>query len=518
MESVMPQEPIAMVKTLELLQLKYEKNLSTRKIAANCNISHTTVREYLRRFEKAGLTWPLPVQMTEEELQQRLFPPAVWNTEEPIRYMPEMETLHKELSSNKHVTLQLLWEECRREHPNLYGRTQFYARYRAWERKQDVRCRLPHKAGEKLYVDYAGDKVPVYNPKTGAVDFEASLFVTALGVSQFIFAEAHRNQTMPNWIGGHVRAFAFYQGAPEVAVPDNLRTGVKSPCYYDPEIHPEYAECLRHYGVVAIPTRVRTPRDKSKAENAVLQAERWILARLRRRRFLSLAGLNTAIRELLEELNGREKVLEEKSRRVLWEEIDRPALHPLPDRPYEYAEWKDAVVHIDGHIQIGKNFYSVPPGMIHEKVRARITENTVEIHHRTRLDPIAIHPRLRRPGAFSTLPEHLPEGYRQHLEWTPERFLRWAESIGMATRKVIEEVLSSRAHPEQGYRCCLGILMLAREHSREALEEACARARLRGMTPRYGVLRLLAKECKSKSKSQPSLPEHANLRGRPYFS
>jgi transposase len=512
----MSQKAIAMVKARELFRLKFEHKLSHRKIAVNCNISHTTVREYVRRFRDAGLSWPLPDVMTDQELQDRLFP-VPHNADRTKPFMPEMEYLKKELTK-KHVTLQLLWEECRREHPDLYGRSQFFALYRSWKRKQDVRLRLPHKAGERLYVDYAGDKVPIHNPVTGKLDFEASLFVAALGVSQLIFAEAHRDQSMPHWIGGQVRAFGFYEGAPAVAVPDNTKTGVKSPCYYDPEIHPEYAECLRHYGVVAIPARVREPRDKAKVESAVLQAERWILARLRNHRFFSLENLNRAIRELLEELNGREKVLEEKSRRELWEEIDRPALRPLPERPYEYAEWKDAVVHIDGHIQIWKCFYSVPPGMIHERVRARIAENTVEIHSAACLSPIAIHPRLRIPGTFSTLPEHLPPAYRRHREWTPERFLHWAEEIGPATRRVVEEVLASRTYPEQGYRCCLGILTLAQDFSREALEGACAKARLRGTTPRYAVLRLLAKQWKAQPKPPPSLPDHQHLRGRQYFS
>jgi len=512
----MPNETIAMVKMLELFRLKFENNLSHRQIAASCNISHTAVREYLRRFRQAELSWPLPSEMTEQQLHERLFPVSP-KTNDPMRYMPDMETIRQELT-RKHVTLQLLWEEYRREHPDLCGRSQFFARYRAWVQKQEVRFRLAHKAGEKMYVDYAGDRIPVYDPMTGEVLLMASLFVAALGVSQMIFVEGHADQTMPNWIGGHVRGLVFFQGAPEVAVPDNTKTGVKSPCYYDPEIHPEYAECLRHYGIVAIPARVRTPRDKAKVENAVLQAERWILARLRNTRFFSLADLNRAIRELLQELNEREKVLEGKSRRELWEEIDRPALRPLPERPYEYAEWKDAIVHIDGHIQLGKNFYSVPPGLIHEKVRARIAENTVEIHHAAQRGPIAIHPRLGKPGAFSTLPEHLPPAYRQHLEWTPERFLRWAEEMGPATRKVIEDVLSSRNYPEQGYRCCLGILMLAKDFSREALEGACAKALRRGISPRYGVLRILAKEWKTQRKDPPSLPEHANLRGRNYFS
>jgi transposase len=513
----MSNQTIAMVKMLELFRLKFEKNYSHRQIATSCNISHTAVRDYLQRFQQAELFWPLPPEMTEQQLRDRLFP-VLPKLTSPIRYMPDMEEIYKELANNKHVTLQLLWEEYRREHPDIYGRTQFFARYRAWEQKQEVRYRLPHKAGEKMYVDYAGDKLPVYDPLSGELLFQASLFVAALGVSQMIFSEAQSDQTMPNWIGGHVRGLVFFQGAPEVAIPDNTKTGVKSPSYYDPEIHPEYAECLRHYGIVAIPARVRTPRDKAKVESAVLQAERWIMARLRNQKFFSLADLNAAVRELLHELNEREKVLEGKSRRELWEEIDRPALRPLPERPYEYAEWKNATVHIDGHIQLGKNFYSVPQGMIHEKVRARISENTVEIHHATQRGPIAIHARLRRPGAFSTLPEHLPPAYRQHLDWTPERFLHWAEEMGPATRKVIEEVLASRDYPEQAYRCCLGILMLAKDFSREALEGACAKARLRGMTPRYGVLRFLVKELKTQRQDATSFPDHANLRGRPYFA
>jgi transposase len=517
----MPNKVIAMEKALELFRLKYEFHLSNRKIAIACHISHSTVRDHLRRFQQASLPWPLPSDMTEQQLGERLFPPKEQRVK-PARPLPDWASLDYQLA-RKHVTLQLLWEEYRRDHPEGYERSRFCELYRSWARQKEFRMRLPHKAGEKLYVDYAGDKIPIVDPITGEILFEASVFVSALGVSQLIYAEAHENQSQIHWIGGHVRGLEFYGGAPIIAVPDNLKTGVKSPCYYDPEINPVYCECLRHYGMVALPARVRKPRDKAKVENAVLQVERWIIARLRNQCFHSLASLNNAIRELLQELNERPMAVQGKSRRQVFEEIDRPALRPLPERPYEYAERKKATVHIDGHVQVDRCFYSVPWGLLHEEVWVRISENTVEIRHASQREPVAIHPRLRCPGQCSTRKEHLPKTQQEYQEWPPERFLSWAESIGPATRAAVEKILDSREHPEQSYRSCLGILQLAKKYGRAALENACRKSAVQGLDPRYRTLKPLAAkftpppEDVSPGEAAAALAPHDNLRGKEYF-
>ena len=334
----MSQERLSMRKITEVLRLKWTCGLSNRAIARSCRISHSTVSEYLARAERAGLTWPLPETLDEDGLYRLLFPEEVQAADVPARPRPDWERVRKELKKRS-VTRRLLWEEYREDHPDGYGYSQFCELYRRYVKKLDPPMRQNHKAGEKLFVDYAGDTVPITNPETGEV-WQAQIFVAVQGASSYTYAEAQSSQEMLNWIGGHVRAQAFFGGVNQIIVPDNLKQGVKSPCWYDPDLNQTYLEMAQHYGLAVIPARVRKPRDKAKVEVAVQVVERWILARLRNRTFFSLAELNQAIRKLLAELNSRKMEHLEKSRRELFEELDQPALRPLPEKPYEYATWK----------------------------------------------------------------------------------------------------------------------------------------------------------------------------------
>src|SRR3990172_1150540 len=324
----MSQERLSMRKITEVLRLKWTCGLSNRAIARSCRISHSTVSEYLARAERAGLTWPLPETLDEDGLYRLLFPEEVQAADVPARPRPDWERVRKELKKRS-VTRRLLWEEYREDHPDGYGYSQFCELYRRYVKKLDPPMRQNHKAGEKLFVDYAGDTVPITNPETGEV-WQAQIFVAVQGASSYTYAEAQASQEMANWIGGHVRAMAFFGGATQIIVPDNLRQGVKSPCWYDPDLNQTYLELAQHYEVAILPTRVRKPRDKAKVESGVLVVERWILARLRNRTFFSLAELNAAIAALLEELNHRPFKKLEGSRRSRFVELDQPALRPLP--------------------------------------------------------------------------------------------------------------------------------------------------------------------------------------------
>jgi transposase len=511
----MPQERLSMRKISEVLRLKWASHLSNRGIARSCQLSHSTVSEYLKRAEQAGISWPIPEGMTEDELYLRLFPEKAQPVNPVAKPMPDWEYVRKELKK-RNVTLRLLWDEYQKVHPDGYGYSQWCELYRHYVQKLDPPMRQNHKAGEKLFVDYAGDTIPITNPETGEIS-QAAIFVAVQGASSYTYAEAQANQTLPNWIGGHVRAHAFFGGVTALIVPDNLKQGVKSPCWYDPDLNQTYQEWAAYYQVAVIPARVKRPRDKAVVEVGVQVVERWILAALRNRTFFSLAELNREMRILLAEINQKKMVHLEKSRRELFEELDQPALHSLPERPYEYTEWKNARVNIDYHVEYDKHYYSVPYILIHEEVRIRASEHMIAICHKSQSEPVALHPRSHAAGRYTTLTEHMPVNHQKAGEWTPERIRHWASEIGPQTVLLVEAILSSRQHPEQGFRACLGILRLSGKYDPAQMEAACQLAREAQLLS-YRDLKLVLETMPAlPTPVPPALPAHENIRGTTYY-
>jgi transposase len=507
-----------MRKIKEILRLKWECQLSERAIARSCRISRSTVGDYVRRAETAGLKRPLPEDLNDNQLYELLYPRTGHITPKAA-YLPDWQHIHLELRK-KGVTLRLLWMEYLEQHPQGYGYSQFCQLYRDWCGKIQPTMRLNHKAGEKMFVDYAGQTVPVIDPKTGEIR-EVEIFVAVLGASSYTYAEAHWHQDLPNWTGGHVRAYAFFRGVTEVVVPDNLKAGVTHPSRYDPEINQTYQEMAEHYGVAVIPARVAHPRDKAKVEVGVQNVERWILARLRNQKFFSLYELNQAIRELLVELNNRKMEHLGKSRRELFELVDQPALKPLPATPYEFALWKKARISIDYHVEYDGVFYSVPCHLYPAEVLIRAAEKTIEIFANGKR--VALHLRAHHQGTHYTIPEHMPADHRFYGEWSPERFLRWAEKIGPETAKIVQIELKSRQHPEQAYRACMGILGFARKYTPGRLESACRYALANEIQTYRGIKNILMNHLdqltSSEGLSQPSLPlPHTNIRGKDYYN
>src|SRR5690606_32080449 len=443
----MPAKRLSMRKIKEVLRLKWGKDMSNRQIATSCGIGRPTVGEYLRRAQGAGLSWPLPADLDDTGLERLLFPPPP-DMPAQLRGIPDWLAIHKELRL-KHVTLFLLWQEYRAAHPDGYQYSWFCEHYRAWQGKLDVVMRQDHRAGEKLFVDYAGQTVPVIDRATGEVR-EAQIFVAVLGASNYTYAEATWTQGLPDWIGSHQRTFHFLGGVPELVVPDNLRSGVSKAHRYEPDTNPTYQDMASHYGVAVLPARVRKPRDKAKVEGGVLVVERWILAALRHRQFFSLRELNAAISELLVTLNNRPFRKLPGCRREHFEQLDRPALQPLPGESYVYAEWKKARVHIDYHVAVDGHYYSVPHVLIKREVDVRMTHNTIECFHRG--ERVASHQRSKLKGRHTTVAAHMPESHRQAGEWSPERLLKWAAKTGPAAEKLIQVVMASRKHPQQAYR------------------------------------------------------------------
>ena len=509
-------ERLSMRKIREYLRLRFEVGLSRRQIAASLQVARSSLGEYERRFATTGLTWPLPASLSDAELERRLFPPPPMVPIE-ARVVPDWSTVHQELR-RPGVTLMLLWEEYRATHPQGFGYSWFCKSYEVWSGKLDVVMRQTHRAGEKLFVDYAGQTVEVIDRSSGEVR-TAQIFVAVLGASNYTYAEATWSQNLADWIGAHVRAFAFLDGVPELLVPDNLASGVSKAHRYEPDLNPTYAELAAHYAVAIIPARVRRPRDKAKVEAGVQVVERLILAALRHRTFFSLHELNGAIAELLGRLNRRPFKKLPGSRLEAFETIDRPALRALPATPYVYATWKRVRVNIDDHVEVDGHDYSVPYALVKQALEVRVTDHTVECFHQRQR--VASHVRSALKGRHTTVAEHMPKAHRESAEWTPERLVRWAEKTGPATAGVVAHILANRPHPQQGFRSCLGILRLGERFGNDRLEAGCARA-LRLNACRYKSIESILQ----RGLDRQALPEqqtldlpsaHDHLRGPGYF-
>ncbi|QFY89671.2 IS21 family transposase [Magnetovirga frankeli] len=510
----MPATRIPMKKIIDVLRLKYEAQLSHEKIGRACGLSKGAVSKYVSLAQAKGISWPLPDGVDEARLEALLYPPR----EAPAsRAEPDYFQIHQELK-RKGVTLQLLWAEYAAVHEDrAYGYSQYCHRYRQWRDRQKRSMRQLHRAGEKAFIDYCGPTVDIVDRHSGEVR-SAQIFVGVLGASSYTYAEATYTQSLPDWIASHQRMLRFFGGVPDLLVPDNLKAAVTQACRYTPTINATYAEMAAHYRTAVLPARPYKPKDKAKAEVAVQVVERWILARLRHHTFFSLAELNQAIAELLPPLNERPFQGREESRRDLFEAIDRPALKPLPQDDYVYAEWRKAKPGIDYHVEVDKRLYSVPHSLVGQTLDLRLTATTLEVLHKGRR--VAAHPRHGR-GRYSTLTEHMPKSHQAHRDWSPGRFLNWARDIGPCTAQVIQQQLEGRPHPEHGYRACLGLLLLGRRYDRTRLEQACERAlAIRSVTyPSVASIlkQGLDRQPQEADEPEAELPEHANLRGADYY-
>jgi transposase len=505
-----------MRKLRDILRLRYEVGLTQRAIAQACAVGLGTVAGYLQRAAAAGLTWPVPDDLDDVALEARLFArPAAPPGRD--RQRPDWTQLHQELKKPG-VTLMLLWQEYRAQHPTGYAYSQFCEHYRQWARTLKPSMRQVHRAGEKLFVDFSGTRPHLVDPETGE-EIAVELFVGVLGASDLIYAEATLQQDLPSWIAAHARMVAYFGGSPAIWVPDNLKSGVTTAHRYEPEINRTYAECARHYGAVVIPARVATPTDKPKVEVSVQIAQRWVLAALRHRTFFTLSDLNAAIRERIDVINDRPMKVVGVSRRTLWATLDRPALRPLPSTPYELADWKPCRVNIDYHVEVAHNFYSVPYQLTHARVEARVTAATVEVFFKSRR--VAVHARVTSRGRFVTDVSHMPQAHRAHAEWTPSRLIAWAERSGAATGRFVAGILERRPHPEQGYRACLGLMRLGRAYGADRLEAACHRAeQLRSY--RYRTIEHILRHQQDRLPLEASpagrpVVMHDNLRGAAYY-
>ncbi len=511
----MARETLSMRKVSEVLRLSLEQRLSVRQIARSCCLARSTVADYLSRARVAQLAWPLPAEMDEERLNALLFPVGERHVER--RLLPDMPYIRNELR-NPHVTLQLLWEEYRTKTADGYSYSQYCQLYRDWLGTQRISLRQEHRAGEKLFVDYAGDTIPIRNAQAGTIT-EGQLFVAVLGCSNYTYAEVTPTQNLFDWIGAHVRALEFFQGVPVVVVPDNTRTAVTSPCRYAPDINRTYQDLAEHYRFAVIPARSRKPKDKAKVEVGVLIAERWILAALRHHTFFSFGEVNVAVKQLLTRMNDHPFKKLPGCRREVFDRMDRPALKALPERRYELAEWKTMKVNIDYHVELAGHYYSVPHRLISQQVMGRYTQSSVEIFHQSQR--VAAHVRSSRKGGFSTLKEHQPPSHAKYMEWTPDRLIDWADTIGPNCAEVTRKIIASRPLVAHGYRACLGVIRLSQRYGNDRVERACEVA-LKLSVANYSRIENILKNGRDRIPLQEGKTDsptmiHDNIRGSKYY-
>ena len=506
-----------MLKVKEILRL-YNSKLSNRKIGRALNISHSVVNEYVRKFKISAITYERVLTLNDKEILA-IFEAS--NTKESKYPIPNWVNVHLELRK-KIVTLALLHEEylisC---NDKGYGYTWFCNNYRAYAKKINPSMRLVHKAGEKIFIDFSGATVPIVNAKTGVIK-EVQIFVAVLPASGYPFVTAIPSQKKSDFIEAHNEMFIHFGGVSELLVPDNLKSAVTRADKYDPDVNPDYAAMARHYGTAVMPTRGYKPQDKAKVEQSVKLVQRWILARLRHYTFYTITELNKEIKRLLPRYLDKQIKHLGKSRRELFETLDKPALLPLQPR-YEYREFKLLKVSKDYHIQLTHNFYSVPYQLIGEKVEVWFSAKTVIITHQGK--EVAVHAKLLHKGEYSTQSIHMASSHKKYLEWSPGKIMNWGMNIGSETTKLFKNIMDSRPHPEMGFRTCLGIINLFKSYQEKGYSEVhlemIATVAISHHYYRVNQIKTLIKSYKPIENDETpvlaALSDHNNLRGAAYY-
>lgn len=531
----MPGKRVTMRKAREVLRLHFEQQLRQRQIAASLNLSQSAVSECLTRFRETGIPWPLHPPLDEVQLEAVLYPSSAATPETAAannKTQPDFAAIQRQLQTNRHLTLEAVWaEDYAGGEPNkqAYSYSWFCKLYERFKRIQNPVMRQEHIAGEKLFVDWAGDTIAIQN--ADGTTSKASLFIAAFGASSYTYIEATADQKLPAWIGAHIRAFEFFGGTPKLVIPDNTKSGVTVACRYDPVLQRTYEAMAEHYRIGVMPARKYKAKDKAIVENAVLVMQRFLARRFRNRSFLSWTELHAELRAVNEAINHRpmRKRAAGDTRASLFSELDKPALQALPEERYDMSQWSIARVNIDYHVAFDFNFYSVPYTLTQKDVEIRATPATVEIFHRSQR--VASHIRILLPlrHKSSTHNEHRPKSHRAHLEWPPSRMHAWALTSGPETARLFDAILAAQPHPEMGYRACLGLIRLGRKYSMARLEAASARALAIG-APRYKSVKSIlekgldsqplpgSESPSSNSTSQRTVMTHDNVRGSEYFT
>lgn len=505
-----------MNKLLQAAQLLCETEMSNRRIGGIVGIGYNSIRNFRRRIQEKQYTWQDIQAMSAAALERFLLTTSRRLSD---KRHPDWEYIYKELQ-RRDVTRALLWEEYRLANPeNALSASRFNELLNEYTDRLDLTMRLPHRAGQCTFVDFAGSVVPWTNPQTGE-ELQAQIFVGVLGASNYTFVYAVASQSIADWVEALNKMFWFFGGATQVVVSDNLKAAVIR-AGREPEINRIYFELLRHYASYPLTARVYCPRDKAKAEVGVQFVQRWVIACLRNTKFFNLAGINTAIAALLPRINAKKFKRLNGTRRSLFEELDQPALKALPAEPFEFAQWTSPQkVGLDYHVYVEKHYYSVPHALVHEQVEAKTTGRTVEIFHKGRR--VTMHVRSQVVSGYTTLPEHQTEEHRAYSQQNPERFTEWAKMIGVASVAAVRSQFEGSPHELLGIRACASLQKLAKEHGVERFEAACARAQAIGSLTVKSIRSILQRKVTELTDAdvphQVDLPLHHNVRGASYYT
>jgi len=509
----MVKERISMRKIKEVIRLHKDAGLKPKKISIVVDIGRTTVQEYILRFKASNLPWPLPINLSDEELESRLFPKEKQRSNRP---KPDFNCLIEEIR-RPDATLAVLWEEYKQQHADGYQYAHFCDLFKAYSKRLNYSMRQEHKAGEKTFLDFGDSPIKIIDGKTG-LETSTKIFVSVWGASNYMFGKSCYDEKLATWIKLNMEALEYFGCCSKAMVPDNLRSAVSKASRYEPDINPTYAEFAEHYGTVIFPARPHRPKDKPKAENGIKLAKRWILFRLRDQKFYSMDELNQAIAELLDRFNNKTMKKFKKSRREMFELLDKPHALKLPDTPYEFAEWKKVKAQFNYHICYDNHNYSIPYTFTHKELEVKARHSLIEVYYRGQR--ICSHVRNRKEYGYTTVAEHMPKDHQKYLEWTPERILQWAEKYGQSVKGLVQSIMDSRKFPEQAYRSCLGIIRLENKYSAERLNNACRRALEYRAYSYSSVVNILQKgldKQKTTTQISPVFLDHENIRGSNYY-
>jgi len=514
-------EKVNVMKIVEMLRLS-EQGFSHRQIASGAGCGKTTVSKVLKLCKEKGITFESASGMTDDTLQKTIYPESV---KQPTQSEPDWKAIHEEIAKNKHLNLQYIWEEYRQSCPDGLSYSRFCVHYRQYRKAsgRQVSLHNERKAGELMEVDWMGDTLPcVVDNETGELT-AAHFFVAIMGYSGYPYVEAFPNEQEVSWITANVNALHYYGGVPRAIIPDNCKTAVKTPKYYEPVVNSSYWELAQHYEVAILPARSRKPKDKPVVEQTVGWLETWLLGKLRNQKFFSFAELNRAIRKYLRELSSRPFQKREGSRQSDFDGIDKPALRPLPPQRYEIADVVLRRVGDNYHVEYAGFYYSVPYTLHTEQVVVRATGAVIEILDKSR-NRVACYKRRYSTslGRYITLPEHMPANHNvvyASRQFDGARYRNWAEKIGENTLYIIDYLLKGGKVEEQGYKSCMGILQFSKKYGDNRLEAACKRARELGSCTYSTVSRILKNGLENApAEAVKPTPYHENIRGSEYYS
>ena len=507
----------SMLKLKQLLRLHFEAKLSHRQISKSLSLSIGVVNKYINRAVEKDLSWPLEPDIDEQTLAMLLKPSSSKVNIDSNEGNIDFAKVHKELKF-KGVTLQLIWDEYRSQQANSISYSRYCHHYRAYKKSLKRSMRQIHKAGDKVFIDYSGATVDIIDPETNEIR-STQIFVGVLGASKYTFAEATWSQQLPDFLGSQRRMFEFFGGVPALVVPDNLRSAVTKACRYEPDLNPTYTQFIEHYGTAALPARPYHPQDKACVESGVQVVQRWILARLRHQTFVGLAELNLEIKHLLDDLNQKAFQKLSGTRMSHFLEIDKPELKPLPDEAYQYRQYKRSRAGIDYHIPLNGHYYSIPHKYSGELFDLWFNQHTVECYFKG--ERIATHLYSSLNGQHSTITHHMPKNHQKQNEHSKERFIQWANQIGLYTCIVVKRILEEKPHPEQAYRSCLGLLRLAKKYTDKRLEQACSYGFSQSAYSRENISSILENNLDQlidePSETNLTAHTHKNIRGSSYY-